>query len=215
MSRIAIIDYGMGNLHSMGKAIERVSGGDHVFFACDPESLRRADRIVFPGVGAIAPCMAELQRLGLDEALRRAARSKPLLGVCLGMQALLEHSAESGGIDGLGLIPGHAAKLDARKAKVPHMGWNRVYQSGDHELWNGIPQDCMFYFVHSYQAVPRREADVAARTRHGGEPFVSAVRHENLFAVQFHPEKSQGAGLKLLANFLLWDPMVETAEETG
>lgn len=210
MSRIAIIDYGMGNLHSMGKAVERVSGGDHVFFASDPAGLRRADRIIFPGVGAIAPCMAELARLGLDEGLRQAARDKPLLGVCLGMQALLEHSAESGGVDALGLVPGRAERLDESRAKVPHMGWNRVHQLQAHPLWDDIPQDSMFYFVHSYHAVPTGESDAVADTRYAGR-FVSALARDNLFAVQFHPEKSQGAGLKLLANFLVWDPLKEAA----
>ncbi|HET9680173.1 MAG TPA: imidazole glycerol phosphate synthase subunit HisH [Gammaproteobacteria bacterium] len=211
MSRIAIIDYGMGNLHSMAKAVERVGDGAHVFLASDALSLRRADKVIFPGVGAIAPCMAELARLELDTALVKAAASKPLLGVCLGMQALLDHSDESNGVAGLGLIAGNASRLpdtaadNETRCKVPHMGWNRVHQTSDHPLWLDIAQDSQFYFVHSYHAVLDNADDVEATTRYG-RPFVAAFAHENIVAVQFHPEKSQSAGLHLLANFIDWNP---------
>lgn len=215
MNRIAIIDYGMGNLHSMAKAVERVSDGAHVFLSCDAESLRRADKIIFPGVGAIAPCMAELSRLGLDTALKDAAASKPMLGVCLGMQAMLEHSDESDGVSGLGLIAGNARRLpdtntnadgeNVKRYKVPHIGWNNIHQENDHPLWQDIAQDSQFYFVHSYHAVPGDNTNVAATTKYG-QPIVTAITHENIVAVQFHPEKSQNVGLRLLANFIDWNP---------
>lgn len=208
MSRIAIVDYGMGNLHSMLKAVERVGAGAHVFLCTQPEQLRRADRVIFPGVGAIKPCMQELARLGLDEALREAARERPILGVCLGMQALAEHSEENGGTPGLGLVPAAVKRLprevEGQRLKVPHMGWNRVHQLREHPLWEDIAQDSMFYFVHSYYFAPR-DPDIALATTLYGAPFTSVFTYGNLAAVQFHPEKSQTVGLKLLANFLSWD----------
>ena len=157
MASIAIIDYGMGNLHSIAKAVEHVAGDDRVWVSPDPDTLRRADRLIFPGVGAIRDCMAELRRLGLDALLREVARDKPLLGVCLGMQALLDHSEENGGVDGLGLIPGQVRRFpegladsaSGARLKIPHMGWNQVHQTGPHPLWKGIPDGSRFYFVHS------------------------------------------------------------------
>ena len=211
MNSVAIIDYGMGNLHSIAKALERVApAGLRVQVSRDPDLIRKAGRVVFPGVGAIAHCMEELGRLGLDQVIREVAGQRPLLGVCLGMQALLDESEENGGTSGLGLIPGRVRRFpgDLRDAsgaplKVPHMGWNQVRQH-PHPLWDGIGQDSRFYFVHSYYVVPDREEDVAGTAAYGIE-FAAAVSHGNLFAVQFHPEKSQKAGLRLLENFLRWD----------
>ena len=208
MSRIAIVDYGMGNLHSMARAVERVGGGAHVFLASEPEQLLRADKVIFPGVGAIRSCMSELRRLGLDEALRQTAANKPLLGVCLGMQALLAHSAESGGCPGLGVLPGTVEPLAGENAgvarKVPHIGWNRVHQLHEHPLWDGIAQDTAFYFIHSFHAVPHTSEIIAAHTDYRGA-FVSALWRDNVFAVQFNPEKSRTTGLRLLTNFINWD----------
>ena len=209
MSRIAIIDYGMGNLHSIAKALEHVSTRDRVVVSGDPGVLRGADRLVFPGVGAIGDCMGELQRLALDEVIREAVRSRPVLGICLGMQALLEASDENDGVECLGLLRGRIRRFDAgagdqgRRLRVPHMGWNQVVPVVEHPLWTGIEPGSRFYFVHSYYA-PADSEGVAATTDHGLR-FASALAAENLFAVQFHPEKSQHAGLALLRNFVNWD----------
>lgn len=213
MSSVAVVDYGMGNLHSVAKALEKAGdGGVRVSVSRDPEEIRAADRVVLPGVGAIGDCVGEMVRLGLDQVIREAAASKPFLGVCVGMQALLEMSAESGGTAALGILPGRVERFpadltDARTGealKVPHMGWNQVHQTVDHPLWAGIGQDERFYFVHSYYVVPADDALTAATTEHG-LTFTSAVARENLFATQFHPEKSQHAGLALYGNFLAWD----------
>ena len=212
MASIAIIDYGMGNLHSIAKAVEHVAGDDRVWVSADPDTIRRADRVIFPGVGAIRDCMAELHRLGLDELLREVARDKPLLGVCLGMQALLDHSEENGGVDGLGLIPGQVRRFpegltdpaSGVRLKIPHMGWNQVHRTAPHPLWKDIPDGSRFYFVHSYYATPADPAHLVGRTEYG-LGFAAAVARENLFAVQCHPEKSQHAGLQLLANFVRWN----------
>lgn len=211
MNSLAIIDYGMGNLHSIAKAVEHVADAVHIQVSDDPDTILQADRVIFPGVGAIRHCMEELQRTGLDTVIHEVARSRPLLGVCLGMQALLERSEENAGTDCLGLIPGEVKRfpndmpdpLTGATLKVPHMGWNQVHHSG-HPMWHGIAQDERFYFVHSYYVSPARETDTAGTCEYG-IGFTSAVAHANLFAVQFHPEKSQHAGLQLLANFLQWD----------
>lgn len=212
MSQVAIVDYGMGNLHSIAKALQHADPSTRVDVTSDPALLRDADRVVFPGVGAIRDCMAALHSLGLAPVLAELAAAKPFLGICLGMQALLGESEENGGTACLGLLPGRVrhfagglADAGGRALKIPHMGWNRVHQSGEHPLWEGIPQDSRFYFVHSYYADPARPGDVAATTDYP-EPFASALARGKLFAVQFHPEKSQAAGLRLLANFLRWDP---------
>lgn len=212
MNVVAVIDYGMGNLRSVAKALEHVAGDMSVRVSFDPDVIRRADRVVFPGVGALRDCMAELRRLGLDDVIRECAAEKPFLGICLGMQALLDFSEENGGTAGLGIIPGRVLGFpvplvdgaSAERLKVPHMGWNEVRQSRPHPLWEGIEQDSRFYFVHSYYAVPAAAGDVAATVRYGRE-VTAALARGNVFAVQFHPEKSQQAGLKLLANFLNWD----------
>ncbi len=210
MSTIAIIDYGMGNLHSIAKAVEHVAENTRVQISDDPGVILSADRVVFPGVGGIGHTMQELTRTGLGEVAREAATSKPMLCICVGMQALFERSEENNGTACLGLVKGEVRRFadnmtgpDGCKLKVPHMGWNQVHQVA-HPLWRDIPQDSRFYFVHSYYTIPADSGMVAGRTDYGGE-FCSALARENLFAVQFHPEKSQRAGLALLGNFSRWD----------
>ena len=212
MSSVAVIDYGMGNLHSIGKALQHAEPQTRVLVTSDPGQLRNADRVVFPGVGSIRDCMAALHDLGLIPLLAELSATKPFLGICLGMQALLETSEENDGITCLGLLPGQVVKFSSdlkdgsgQALKIPHMGWNRVHQTGVHPLWEGIPQDSRFYFVHSYYAQPQNSAHIAATSDYP-EPFTVALANENLFAVQFHPEKSQAVGLTLLANFLRWNP---------
>ncbi len=172
----------------------------------------QADRIVFPGQGAARDCMAELQRLGLDKVVKEAVRSKPFLGICMGLQVLLDASEENDGVQGLGIFPGRVRRFPAqmREAqtgdmlKIPHMGWNQVHQTIAHPLWQGIAQDSRFYFVHSYYVDPTDSAQIAATAQYGVE-FVCAMAHRNVFAAQFHPEKSHHAGLALLSNFVRWD----------
>lgn len=212
MSSVAVIDYGMGNLRSVTKALEHVGRGDRVRVTYDPELIARADRVVFPGVGALRDCMTELQRLALDDAIRECARNKPFLGICLGMQALFDRSDENGGTPGLGIIAGEVRgfgkslidPVSGVRLKVPHMGWNEVHQTRPHPLWEGIAQDSRFYFVHSYYTVPADAADITGVGRYACD-FAAAVGRDNVFAVQFHPEKSHQAGLGLLANFMAWD----------
>jgi glutamine amidotransferase len=210
MSTIAIIDYGMGNLHSIAKAMERVSGNTRVCISSEPEVIMAADRVVFPGVGGIGHTMQELLRTGLGDVARAAADSKPVLCICVGMQALFEHSEENNGTACLGLVAGEVKRFreqmygpDGHKLKVPHMGWNQVCQE-PHPLWQDIPQNSRFYFVHSYYTVPLDATLIAGRADYGGE-FCCALARENMFAVQFHPEKSQRAGLTLLGNFSRWN----------
>lgn len=212
MSFVAVIDYGMGNLHSIAKALQRADPAAEIVVTSDPERIRWSERVVFPGVGAIRDCMIALERLGLEPVLREAAASKPFLGICLGMQALLEDSEENDGTRCLGLIPGRVVRFAERLhdgqgnlLKIPHMGWNRVAPAFGHPLWEGIGADCWFYFVHSYYAKPRDPDCVAGVTNYPG-PFASALASGKVFAVQFHPEKSQHDGLRLLANFLRWNP---------
>ncbi len=210
MATIGVIDYGMGNLHSIAKALERVSAGERVEVSYDPDKLRRADRLVLPGVGAIRHCMDELQRLELVDLVKQAAGQVPMLGICLGMQAMLAHSEENDGTEALGLFPGEVRRFpdpvagDGGRLKVPHMGWNQVQTVRPHPLWRGISAEASFYFVHSYYAQPAQPAHCFGTTEYG-QRFCSVLLRDNLLAVQFHPEKSQGAGLTLLANFLQWD----------
>ncbi len=212
MSTVAVIDYGMGNLHSIAKALQRVADApDQVIVTHEGDAIRQASHVVFPGVGAMRDCMARLGELALIDVIREVSRQKPLLGICLGMQALLDHSEENDGIDCLGIIPGtvrHFGKdltdIAGSALKIPHMGWNQVNPVGEHPLWQGVPPGSWFYFVHSYHVCPSDKADQAATTDYSF-PFTSALARDNLFAVQFHPEKSQSAGLRLLANFLAWD----------
>lgn len=212
MSSIAVIDYGMGNLHSVAKALEHVQPGVEVLVTADPEQVRNADRVLLPGVGAIRDCMAEIRRLGVDAEVAEAIRSgKPFLGICVGFQALMDFSEENGGVDCLGEFPGRVnffgtalKDIQQQHFKVPHMGWNQVKQSIHHPLWQGIDDLSRFYFVHSY-FVKLAQQDRVAGTCEYGLPFDVALAHKNVFAVQFHPEKSQQAGLTLLQNFLNWD----------
>jgi glutamine amidotransferase len=208
MTTVVVIDYGMGNIRSVSKALEYVGGEAQVVVSYDAERILHADHVVFPGVGALRDCMSELHRLELDDVIRECARSRPFLGICLGLQALMDSSEENGGTAGLGIVAGQAklfpASAGGEHLKVPHMGWNRVHQARAHALWEGIAQDNYFYFVHSYYVMPREGAVVAAATDYGVS-FAAALARANIFAVQFHPEKSQQAGLRLLANFLAWD----------
>lgn len=210
-TRIAVIDYGMGNLHSAAKALEHVAPTAQVLITDDPADLARVDRIVFPGVGAIRDCMAELKRSGFDEAIIRAVQEKPVLAICVGMQALMEFSEENDGVDCLGLLPGRVEyfgevcrQAGSEHLKVPHMGWNKVHQTSEHPMWKDIPQDTRFYFVHSYYV--RANDDIVSATCEYGKTFAAALHRDNLFAVQFHPEKSHLAGLQLLKNFVSWSP---------
>ncbi|HEY0961415.1 MAG TPA: imidazole glycerol phosphate synthase subunit HisH [Pseudomonadales bacterium] len=215
MTHVAVIDYGMGNLHSVAKAIEHVGARANVALkvsvTADPEVLKQADRLVFPGVGAMRDCMAEIRRLNIDTILREQVREKPVLAICVGMQALLQRSEENGGVDCIGLFKGQVRHFgnDLRDAsgvqlKVPHMGWNRVRQIQPHAMWHGIPDNERFYFVHSYFVSPDVRAEVMAEAEYP-KPFCVALAHENVFAVQFHPEKSQSNGLQLYENFLTWN----------
>ncbi len=211
MATVAVIDYGMGNIRSVSRALEYAGGDCRVVVSYDPQRILAADHVVFPGVGALRDCMSELHRLELDDVVRECAAKRPFLGICLGMQALMDSSEENGGTAGLGIIPGETVRFVAPAAedaggrrKIPHMGWNGVHYARPHPLWEGIAQDSRFYFVHSYHVRPRDGTVVAATTEYG-ETFVSAIARDNMFAVQFHPEKSQRAGLALLANFIAWD----------
>jgi glutamine amidotransferase len=209
---VAVLDYGMSNLRSVAKAVAHVGGNCRVSVTDRPEDVRRADRLIFPGQGAIGECMLNLRRLGLREAVVEGVRNKPYLGICLGLQCLMDESEENRGTAGLGLIPGRVARFtenvrggDGRRLKIPHMGWNQVTQPRAHPLWQGIASGTRFYFVHSYYVEPGRRDDIAGSTDYV-VPFAAAVARENVFAVQFHPEKSQRAGLQLLTNFLNWNP---------
>lgn len=211
MRRVAVIDYGMGNLRSVSKALETVSGQSaQIIVSSDADEILSASHVLFPGVGAIRDCIDELKRLGLSEVIHEAARSKPFMGICLGMQAMLSHSEENNGINALGIIPGEVKAFNkplsaqGDRLKVPHMGWNQVHQTCNHPLWKNIEQDSRFYFVHGYYVSPADDAVVAAKT-HYGDDFASAIYRDNVFATQFHPEKSQRAGLQLLENFVNWD----------
>ncbi len=209
---VAVIDYGMGNLHSVASALEHVGAGK-VLVTHDAELIRSADRVVFPGVGAIRDCMAEIRRLKCDELLLDVLteQHKPVLAICVGMQALLTHSQENDGVDCLDIIPGEVrffgkplADEQGERLKVPHMGWNRVRQVGTHPLWDGIADNSRFYFVHSYYVAAANRELLAGSVEYGVS-IDAALARDNLFAVQFHPEKSHTAGLQLLRNFITWN----------
>jgi glutamine amidotransferase len=212
MTTIAVIDYGMGNLRSVSKALEHVAPDARVQVTADPAVVRRAERVVFPGQGAMPDCMRELEATGLRPAVLDAARSKPFLGICVGLQMLFE-SSEEGDTPGLGVFPGQVRRFPREamkdagggRLKVPHMGWNEVMQAEPHALWQGIADANRYYFVHSYYVEAGRPELVAGYSVYGF-PFTCAVAQDNIFAVQFHPEKSQTAGLALLANFVTWNP---------
>ncbi|MBC7500752.1 MAG: imidazole glycerol phosphate synthase subunit HisH [Herminiimonas sp.] len=212
MNKIVVVDYGMGNLRSVAQALRHVAPEADVRISGEVADIRSADRLVFPGQGAIPDCMRCLQQSGLQEALMEAAQSKPLLGVCVGEQLLFDWS-EEGDTPGLGLLPGKVVRFrldgqlqeDGSRFKVPQMGWNRVRQTMSHPLWNDIADESYFYFVHSYYAVPGNAAHIAGESPYGA-PFACAVARDNIFATQFHPEKSASAGLQLYKNFVQWKP---------
>ena len=208
---IAVVDYGMGNLRSVSKALEHVAPDAKVSITAQPEDLRRADRVVVPGQGAMPDCMRQLRERGLAEAVVEATRSRPFLGICIGLQMLFGHS-EEGSAQGLAVLPGTVRRFPAglkdeagAVLKIPHMGWNEVAQAGAHPIWDGIADKSRFYFVHSYYADPS-DAHVQSGRCTYGLPFTAAIARDNMFAVQFHPEKSQAAGLRLLRNFVHWQP---------
>ena len=217
-STVAVVDYGMGNLRSVSQAVQAAAEGSGwtVVVTQRPEDVRAAQRIVLPGQGAMPDCMRELRESGLLESVLEAAATKPLFGVCVGMQMLLDHSAE-GDVAGLGLIPGEVLKFDlagrtqadGSRFKVPQMGWNRVRQMRHggqlHAMWAGVPDDSYFYFVHSFYARPANPAHCAGQADYGA-PFAAAIARDNIFATQFHPEKSAEHGLALYRNFLHWKP---------
>ena len=216
---VAVVDYGMGNLRSVSQAVAHVAHAAdvRVIVTAHPEEVYRADRVVLPGQGAMRDCMRELQDSGLREAVLHAAANKPLMGVCVGMQMLLDHSEEQD-TPGLGLIPGRVVRFqlegrlqpDGSRYKVPQMGWNQVFPTAAgrdrlHPMWRGVPEGAWFYFVHSYYARPADAAHTAAESDYGGR-FTCAVARDNIFATQFHPEKSAADGLTLYRNFLTWTP---------
>jgi len=208
--KIAVIDYGMGNLRSVSKAIEHVADDAEVRTTDDPETIAAADRVVFPGQGAARDCMAAIGEHHLNQAILRAAESKPFLGICMGLQVLMRHSEENDGTGLLHLFGGEVKRFDGLAMgdnglplKIPHMGWSPVQQVAAHPLWEGIEDNSRFYFVHSYRVVPEDVSVIAATTDYGVR-FTSAIARDNLFATQFHPEKSADTGLQLLRNFVNW-----------
>ena len=216
MSLIAVVDYGMGNLRSVSKALEHVAGkGQKVNVTSSPADIEAADHVVFPGQGAARDCMLELNQRNLIDPVLKAAKEKPFLGICMGLQVLLSRSEENNGVACMGLYKGvvrffgndinqNQAGQDDTVLKIPHMGWNNVHHSQSHVLWEGIEQDNRFYFVHSYYVDPEDESMIAGETSYGIK-FTSAIARDNVFAVQFHPEKSAADGLQLLENFTRWN----------
>jgi glutamine amidotransferase len=212
MNKIVVVDYGVGNLRSVGQALRKVAPEAKVMISGLAEDILAADRIVLPGQGAMRDCMEHLEMSGLKQILLEVAKNKPLFGVCVGEQMLFDWS-EEGDTPGLGLLPGKIVKFrldsqlqqDGSRFKVPQMGWNRVRQAAPHALWQGIADQSYFYFVHSYYAVPENASDTAGETDYG-VAFCSAVARDNIFATQFHPEKSANAGLQLYKNFVSWKP---------
>jgi glutamine amidotransferase len=209
---IAVVDYGMGNLRSVSKALEHVAQTKNVVVTSEPEIISQAERVVFPGQGAMPDCIRELDLRGLRHVVTEATYQKPFLGICIGLQMLFEKS-EEGDAAGLGLFAGEVKRFaseamhdaEGHKLKVPHMGWSRVNQKVKHPMWNEIADGDRFYFVHSYYVVPKEPALIAGETSYP-TPFTCAIAKDNLFAVQFHPEKSAQAGLQLLSNFVHWNP---------
>jgi glutamine amidotransferase len=212
MNKIVVVDYGMGNLRSVAQALRHAAPEADVQISGEVSALREADRVVLPGQGAMRDCMRSLRESGLQEELMRASASKPLLGVCVGEQMLFDWS-EEGDTPGLGLLPGKVIRFnldnrvqeDGSRFKIPQMGWNRVKQSQSHPLWTGIADNSYFYFVHSYYAVPNDSAHIIGETSYG-DLICCVVGRDNIFATQFHPEKSAAAGLQLYKNFVQWNP---------
>jgi len=200
---IAIVDYGMGNVRSVQKALEYVAPNDHCLLTNDSKIINDSDRVVFPGQGAMGACMGALQGNNLIEVIKIASKEKPFLGICLGLQLLFDHSEENNGTDGLSIIPGEVIKFKNIELKIPHMGWNEVKQIKKHPLWHNIDNNARFYSVHSY-FVKETDSSCVTGTTYYGENFTSAIAQDKLFAVQFHPEKSQSDGLQLLKNFTNW-----------
>ncbi len=211
MKKIVVVDYGMGNLRSVAQALRAVAPEADIVISGDAAAIENADRLVLPGQGAMRDCMKSLREAGIEEALRRAAASKPLLGVCIGEQMLFGESEEGG--EGLNLLPGKIVRFrldgqlqeDGSRFKVPQMGWNQVRQTSPHPIWEGIADDAYFYFVHSYHVQPEQSAHSIGETVYGAS-FCCAVARENIVATQFHPEKSAAAGLQLYKNFVHWNP---------
>jgi imidazole glycerol-phosphate synthase subunit HisH len=209
---IAVVDYGMGNLRSVSKAIEHVAPTKNVVVTSEPEMVLKASRVVFPGQGAMPDCIRELDSRGLRRAVIESTKNKPFLGICIGLQMLFEKSEEGNAL-GLGLLEGEVKRFSPKnmhdeagnKLKVPHMGWSPVAQNVSHVMWNNIADSERFYYVHSYFVVPKDNTIIAATTNYP-LPFTCAIAKENIFAVQFHPEKSAQAGLQLLTNFVHWNP---------
>lgn len=211
MGQVTIVDYGMGNLHSVKKAVEHVADKNTSVVVSDKaEDIDKASRVILPGQGAIAGCMQHIRDGHLYEAIENAAKNKPFMAICVGPQLLMEHSEENGGVSGFGLFKGNckrfSGKLPKRNPplKIPHMGWSEVKHSQEHALWNGIPDNARFYFVHSYYLVPD-DGSIVVGTCDYGHIFASALARDNIFTMQCHPEKSADVGLKLFKNFLSWD----------
>ena len=203
MSTIAVIDYGMGNLHSVSKALQKVSSTEEIIVTAEPGLIENADKIVLPGVGSIKDCMNALRKDELHKIVSYNIASKPTLAICVGMQMLLEKSEENSGTEGLGIIEGSSELFKSSKSvRVPHMGWNQIKQTQDHHMWKDIPDGSYFYFVHSYAC---KVSNYAIGISNHGQDFISALCKGNVFAVQFHPEKSQEVGLQLYKNFVSWE----------
>ena len=204
MQTIAIVDYGMGNVRSVQKALEYVAPNQHCILTNNPQIIRDSDRVVFPGQGAMGACMSALQSNTLIEEIKFSATSKPFLGICLGLQLLFDYSEENNGTNGLSIVSGKVLKFRNSDLKIPHMGWNRVNQVLNHPLWHKIENNSRFYSVHSYY-VDEEDPNCVVGTSEYGQTFTSAIAFDKLFAVQFHPEKSQSDGLQLLRNFTTWN----------
>lgn len=205
---VAVIDYGMGNLRSVSKAAEHVADNNtRILVTSHPNDIADADAVIFPGQGAAKACMHALQQTGMIHPIQQAAKEKPFLGICMGLQVLMTHSDENNGIKCMNVIPGNVKHFEFENnssLKTPHMGWNQINQTQEHALWHNIPKDSRFYFVHSYYVQPENQETLCGQTTHG-ITFPSALSHNNLFAIQAHPEKSADHGLQLFKNFLQWN----------
>lgn len=205
---VAVIDYGMGNLRSVSKAAEHMAPDNtRILVTHNPDEIADADAVIFPGQGAAKACMTALQKTGMIHPVIQAAQEKPFLGICMGLQVLMSHSDENQGIKCLDVIPGNVKHFEFEEnsaLKTPHMGWNQIHQTQEHALWHNIPQDSRFYFVHSYYVQPENSDIITGQTTHG-TTFPSVLSHNNLFAIQAHPEKSADNGLQLFKNFLQWN----------